>query len=55
MSNIRIKCIDCGKGFIFTENDQKFYEEKGFPPPKRCKACRNARTLRNNMRERRLN
>lgn len=38
-----IICQDCGKTFIFTENDQRFYEEKGFLPPKRCRECRNAR------------
>lgn len=48
MDPIRIKCQDCGKIFVFTENDQRFYEEKGFVPPKRCKACRNARILKNN-------
>lgn len=41
--NKRIKCQDCGEEFNFSENDQKFYEEKGFQPPKRCKFCRNAR------------
>lgn len=40
---VRIKCQDCGEDFIFTVNDQIFYEEKGFLPPKRCKNCRNAR------------
>lgn len=36
-------CQDCGEEFIFTENDQRFYAEKGFKEPKRCKACRPAR------------
>lgn len=36
-----ITCIDCGKEFIFTVNDQQFYKEKGFTnEPKRCKECR---------------
>ena len=48
MDSMKIKCQDCGKEFVFTEKDQKFYEEKGFVPPKRCKACRNARLLRFN-------
>lgn len=50
---MKLKCQDCGNDFEFTENEQHFYEEKGFVPPKRCKACRNARTLRDNKRERR--
>lgn len=41
--NIKIKCQNCGEDFIFTVNDQIFYEEKGFLPPKRCKNCRNTR------------
>lgn len=39
----KIKCQDCGEEFNFSERDQKFYEEKGFQPPKRCKTCRNIR------------
>ena len=35
-----IKCKECGEDFVFTENEQKFYAEKGFPEPKRCKFCR---------------
>lgn len=46
MSYIKIKCQDCGEEFIFSERDQKFYEEKGFLPPKRCRFCRNARKER---------
>ena len=43
MNDMTIKCQDCGKDFIFTESEQKFYEEKGFTLPKRCKDCRNKR------------
>ena len=43
MSKLIIKCQDCQQDFEFTENEQKFYEEKGFLPPKRCKTCREAR------------
>ena len=46
--DIKIKCQDCGNEFVFTARDQKFYEEKGYIPPKRCKSCRNARALRRN-------
>jgi NAD-dependent SIR2 family protein deacetylase len=41
-----IKCQDCGKEFVFTEKDQKFYAEHNFVEPKRCKTCRD---LRKNM------
>ncbi|MDE6947593.1 MAG: zinc-ribbon domain-containing protein [Anaeroplasmataceae bacterium] len=30
-------------GFIFSTNEQKFYEEHQYLPPKRCKKCRDAR------------
>jgi hypothetical protein len=42
-------CKDCGKEFIFTEGEQKFYEEKGFTnEPTRCKECRAAKKERFN-------
>lgn len=40
---IKIKCQDCGNEFIFTENEQKWFEEHGFIQPKRCKYCRKQR------------
>lgn len=49
--DVKIRCQDCGKEFMFTVEDQKFYEKNNYIPPKRCKACRNARTLRNNKHE----
>jgi len=39
----QIQCQDCGKDFTFTQNDQEFYQEKGYTQPKRCKACREKR------------
>ena len=37
-------CADCGDEFIWTAGEQEFFHEKGFAdPPKRCKACRQAR------------
>lgn len=41
--DIRIRCKDCGDSFLFTAAEQKYYEEKGLVPPKRCKKCREAR------------
>lgn len=40
MADIRLICKDCGKPFIFTEGEQKFYIRMGFEPPKRCESCR---------------
>ncbi len=46
-----IKCLDCGKEFIFTARDQEFYAEKGFNnEPKRCKDCREKRKAERNNR-----
>jgi hypothetical protein len=43
------QCIDagkraqCEKEFVFSVGEQKFFTEKGFTPPKRCKPCRDAK------------
>ena len=39
-NDIKIICADCKTEFAFTERDQKFYAEKGYVQPKRCKQCR---------------
>jgi len=44
-NDIEIKCIGCGKNFIFTTRDQDFYAEKGYSDPKRCYSCRKAKKL----------
>lgn len=41
-----ITCKDCGKDFVFTASGQKFFEEKGYTAPVRCKSCREARKAR---------
>jgi len=33
-------CADCGKDFIFTEGEQRYFWSKGLAEPKRCKSCR---------------
>lgn len=38
-----VKCKECGENFIITADDQKWYAEKGFKEPKRCKLCRKLR------------
>jgi hypothetical protein len=37
---MKIKCIRCGEEFILEEGEKKFYKDKGFPYPKRCRDCR---------------
>lgn len=53
--DIKIKCEDCGTEFIFNTQEQKWYEDKGFTPPKRCRYCRNRRKNERIQRERREN
>jgi CxxC-x17-CxxC domain-containing protein len=39
-----LTCIDCGKTFPFTVEEQEFFASKGFTnEPKRCPACRQKR------------
>ncbi|MCM0647964.1 zinc-ribbon domain-containing protein [Clostridium swellfunianum] len=49
MADKTIVCKDCSKEFIFSENEQAFYKEKGFDnEPQRCADCRRARKQQNN-------
>ena len=43
MEDKTVKCKDCGDNFVITADEQKWYAEKGFKEPKRCKSCRDAR------------
>ena len=43
MKDKKIMCRDCGKDFMFIAGEQKFYKEKGFNDPVRCKECRVSR------------
>lgn len=40
---LTVECIDCGKAFDLTVEEQDWYKEKGFALPKRCKECRKER------------
>ncbi len=44
MQDKTLKCVDCGKEFVFTSGEQDFYAQKGFTnAPTRCPSCRAAR------------
>lgn len=43
MSDEVIECVECGRTFIWSYGEQRFYKEHGLSPPKRCKACRSRR------------
>lgn len=39
-----LTCADCGTDFIFSAEDQEFFQSKGYTnEPKRCPECRRAR------------
>lgn len=45
--DVSIVCIDCGQDFIWTGGEQLFFRDKGLQnPPKRCKACKQAKNDR---------
>lgn len=48
MADLVKKCKDCGKEFTITEDNQKWYEEKGFNLPERCVPCRKKRKASKN-------
>jgi len=41
----QLQCVDCGQFFVFSAEDQEFYQQKGFSNPKRCSTCRANRKL----------
>ena len=45
-------CLACDEWFVFTANEQRFYTEQGYPPPKRCPRCRAERRRQQQVRER---
>ncbi len=38
-----IDCAECGQSFIFSADDQRYHQERGYTDPKRCPSCRQAR------------
>lgn len=40
-----LECQDCGEMFPWTVGEQKFYKQKGFSQPKRCKSCREQKRI----------
>jgi CxxC-x17-CxxC domain-containing protein len=43
-----LACVDCGEGFAFTVNEQRFYAERAIRVPTRCPECRAARRAERN-------
>lgn len=38
-------CQDCGREFVFPVKEQKFYGQKGWKDPIRCKVCRREKKI----------
>jgi ribosomal protein S27E len=38
--DVKIKCVICGRIFIFATGEQKWYKGRGYSSPKRCPGCR---------------
>ena len=46
-SDSLINCIDCRQDFVWTVGEQEFFRDKGLRnPPKRCRACKQAKNER---------
>jgi CxxC-x17-CxxC domain-containing protein len=43
-----LTCIDCQKPFAFSEEEQRYYQQRGFRIPVRCLDCRAARRAARN-------
>jgi hypothetical protein len=43
VTDLFVRCVDCGTDFMFTIGEQMFYRDRQLTPAKRCKACRRAR------------
>ena len=47
MQDITLKCVDCGKDFVWTVGEQQYYKAHDLQnQPKRCAECRRARKQR---------
>lgn len=41
--DVHVKCVTCGRDFIFTAKEQEFFQSKGFKEPRHCRECRQQR------------
>jgi len=45
LEDIKIRCIICGRTFLFTSSEQKWYKNQGYSQPKRCPDCRESKYI----------
>ncbi|MFB3852850.1 MAG: zinc-ribbon domain containing protein [Vicinamibacterales bacterium] len=41
-----IECRECGTPFVWTLGEQRYYAERDFSAPKKCRPCREAARAR---------
>lgn len=46
MSDKVLKCLSCGREFVWTQGAQNFFAKMNFTEPKRCPDCRAERRER---------
>jgi hypothetical protein len=47
--DLEMQCQDCGNAFWWTAGEQEFFQQRGYAPPKRCKACRDRKKARQSI------
>ena len=50
MPDKQLTCVDCSQDFSFSEGEQRFYAEREYTEPKRCKPCRERRKAEKQVR-----
>ena len=41
-----VTCPDCRDNFLWSVKEQELYSAKGYPPPTRCRGCKQAQRFR---------
>lgn len=44
------RCVECGQNYTWSARDQRFAEQRGYLPPKRCPSCRERQKQRHRER-----
>ena len=47
LEDAKVKCIICGRTFLFTSSEQKWYKDQGYKQPKRCSDCKENKYINN--------
>jgi CxxC-x17-CxxC domain-containing protein len=41
----QLQCCSCGKKFLFSADEQRVFQDRGFSEPRRCRECRDHRRI----------